>query len=65
VPARLVAWTATTSFFSPGLRDLASWFWRLGGVALALAALCAAIGFAVSRRSLLGRERQPLITGDY
>lgn len=46
------------------LRDLASWLWRLESVALAVAALCAAIGFAVSRRSLLGRDCPRLVTGD-
>jgi hypothetical protein len=47
------------------LRDRASWLWQLESVALAVAALCVAIGFAVSRRSLLGRDRPSLIAGDH
>ena len=46
------------------LMDAASWLWRLEEVALAVAALLAAIGFIVSRRSLLGRDSPSLTAGD-
>jgi hypothetical protein len=39
------------------LMEIGTWLWRLEAVAFAVAALCAVIGFALSRRSLLGRDR--------
>jgi hypothetical protein len=47
-----------------GLMDLGSWLWKLESIALALAALCAAAGFVVSRRSLLDRDDPLLVTDD-
>ena len=46
------------------LRYRASWLWRLELVALVVAALCAAVGFLVSRRSFLGRDDPSFVIGD-
>lgn len=46
------------------LRDVASWPWRLEVVAFAVAALCAVVGFVVSRRSFLTHDHPLLNAGD-
>jgi len=45
------------------IRDLASWLSRLESIFFVVAALCATFGFAVSRRSLLGRDSPSATSG--
>jgi len=45
------------------MRDLASWLSRLESIFFVVAALCATVGFVVSRRSLLGRDSPSATSG--